>query len=613
MKSPKVLSVIISTAYISIALFSTSAVATAGKIEVFVDDVYVTGGVLVDDFSGTTIDFSKWRGESEYAVVTDTLNRNLTMISVGNATPVPFNITQTPVNAPNLAAIQATIEVNSASTVAGDSVSANIAGQYYNRSSAAPTSQFGDIMAVLSIGDRNNGNLEAWATILDSVDPFFGTWNTTTYDIITAPGALLPNTPYIARIEYDQGLNEFTFTVDGTSITRAGPARQGPANLTRQFLSTTSRSDPNASIRASFDDVIVGNVLVDDFSSDLLDRSVWGDYGHAVALSSRIYPAVPGKLLLFASNEDIPQTGRADAGIYLDQFNPDRIEARVAISSNSLLQPGIRGRIRLTGYAYNEKRDNVALPYDGCDDEVWVQLQINLLDGALKAYADSQVENVDCDTKRTLISETFTTPIAFDTEYLLWIERNGNTLTLGLDNEQFSHTIQTPIYPPSPQTGYRRLNLRIQDASSPDDDDDDDGGGGGGCFIATAAYGSYLDPKVKFLREFRDRILLTNSTGTAFVEFYYRHSPPIADYIRERETLRTIVRALLSIIVYSIEYPVAAMLILICLTTFALSAARRRAGSKTRSAWPRDPASGAATDRGRVKAATQLGDRSGRG
>ena len=56
-------------------------------------------------------------------------------------------------------------------------------------------------------------------------------------------------------------------------------------------------------------------------------------------------------------------------------------------------------------------------------------------------------------------------------------------------------------------------------------------GGGGGCFIATAAFGSYLDPNVKALRNFRDDYLLTNSVGTVFVNFYYNTSPSIADFI----------------------------------------------------------------------------------
>ena len=81
------------------------------------------------------------------------------------------------------------------------------------------------------------------------------------------------------------------------------------------------------------------------------------------------------------------------------------------------------------------------------------------------------------------------------------------------------------------------------------------GSGSSDCFIATAAYGSWLDPHVLTLREFRDNYLLTNYAGTWFVNFYYRHSPPIADYIREREGLKLGVRLVLTPVVYAIEYP----------------------------------------------------------
>jgi hypothetical protein len=72
--------------------------------------------------------------------------------------------------------------------------------------------------------------------------------------------------------------------------------------------------------------------------------------------------------------------------------------------------------------------------------------------------------------------------------------------------------------------------------------DSDDGGSQEGCFIATAAYGSYMEEQVMILRNFRDRILYSSDWGTAAVHFYYKHSPPLADFIAEHQNLRKVVR-----------------------------------------------------------------------
>ncbi len=73
----------------------------------------------------------------------------------------------------------------------------------------------------------------------------------------------------------------------------------------------------------------------------------------------------------------------------------------------------------------------------------------------------------------------------------------------------------------------------------------DSGGSGGGCFIATAVYGSYEAPFVIILRQFRDQYLLTNEPGRWFVGQYYQYSPPAAEWIRNRETIKSIIRLML--------------------------------------------------------------------
>jgi subtilisin family serine protease len=96
------------------------------------------------------------------------------------------------------------------------------------------------------------------------------------------------------------------------------------------------------------------------------------------------------------------------------------------------------------------------------------------------------------------------------------------------------------------------------------------GGGGGGCFIATAAYGSAMHPYVRALRQFRDRHLLTNSSGKAFVNFYYKYSPPIADVIKDREYLRFIARIALTPVVMFVVFPYFSLSVCMLLIFFSI-------------------------------------------
>jgi hypothetical protein len=67
--------------------------------------------------------------------------------------------------------------------------------------------------------------------------------------------------------------------------------------------------------------------------------------------------------------------------------------------------------------------------------------------------------------------------------------------------------------------------------------------GGGGCFIATVAYGTPMAEEIQVLRELRDEYLLNSPVGEALVEFYYKVSPPLAEFITEHPSLKPIVRA----------------------------------------------------------------------
>lgn len=101
-----------------------------------------------------------------------------------------------------------------------------------------------------------------------------------------------------------------------------------------------------------------------------------------------------------------------------------------------------------------------------------------------------------------------------------------------------------------------------------------------GCFIATAAYGSFLDPHVSALRLFRDRYLEPYAWGRVVMDFYYSHSPPLAEVIEQNRSLRIITRWLLAPLVYFIIYPIYSLTLLLASGLLVYFLELRRRGMK---------------------------------
>lgn len=101
----------------------------------------------------------------------------------------------------------------------------------------------------------------------------------------------------------------------------------------------------------------------------------------------------------------------------------------------------------------------------------------------------------------------------------------------------------------------------------------DAGGGedGGFCFVATAAYGSYIHPHVAILRDFRDTILMPSDLGAAFVDFYYSYGPYWAELIVDKEPLRSLARVFLLPWVLLAYVTVKFGAVGLCMMVFALS------------------------------------------
>lgn len=120
----------------------------------------------------------------------------------------------------------------------------------------------------------------------------------------------------------------------------------------------------------------------------------------------------------------------------------------------------------------------------------------------------------------------------------VYVANKGETSVSVID------TFDNSVLTPNITVGAVPIALGAFIGTLPTDSDDGDGsgGGGGGCFIATAAFGSSMEPHVEILKDFRDAYLLPNKPGQAFVRLYYTYSPPLADFIARHESLKTIVR-----------------------------------------------------------------------
>ncbi len=94
-------------------------------------------------------------------------------------------------------------------------------------------------------------------------------------------------------------------------------------------------------------------------------------------------------------------------------------------------------------------------------------------------------------------------------------------------------------------------------ATLPEEEDGEENGDGDGssldCFIATACYGTPMADEVNILRDFRDRYLMRNPVGREFIRFYNKYGPKAADFIRNKEPLKKIIRLCLRSFVWAIK------------------------------------------------------------
>ena len=76
---------------------------------------------------------------------------------------------------------------------------------------------------------------------------------------------------------------------------------------------------------------------------------------------------------------------------------------------------------------------------------------------------------------------------------------------------------------------------------------------GGTCFVATAAYRSPQHPDVIYLHNFRDQTLVQYQKGRAFISWYWRVGPKLADYVNRHPSFRPLAKFLIGAIVFALK------------------------------------------------------------
>lgn len=363
----------------------------------------------------------------------------------------------------------------------------------------------------------------------------------------------------------------------------SGGATLGIRDSTRLEI----RDDETSDIIVSFSDVSLLRMVEGDSADIMVSKtgpsmSTITAEGNAIAgtATEAVDYTDPMAMLTFDAVLDQDQTFtlftleddllEGDEGLDLLLFLPDDSEAVVGELSRAVLieddEPNQPGRLTLDVTGGTSVSENVGT----------VSFTVNRVDGSSGAVAvdyvtvDAIVGNVATAGSDYVAatgtlsfadgqtSETFTIAIIDDT-------------VANSSDRQFDVLLANPTGGATIEPDNGSITLFIQEDDGVPDDDDCVGLCD--CFIATAAYGSYLDPHVDTLRAFRDEHLLDYEMGRAFVAWYYDVSPEIAAYIAEHESLRFTTRIMLTPVVYLIEYPGRGVLVLLGLV---LLSTRRR-------------------------------------
>ena len=312
----------------------------------------------------------------------------------------------------------------------------SIAGTFYNSSSAAPTTELGDVFVRLAIGDRGNGP-EAWYELQVSTNDDFSTATLTTDSF----GAVTLNTEYTARILYDGNMN-FAFTFNGITRNVNGPARAGNAFAASRIMTERLRfgqinSTPNefdegsddgtpAVIAGTFDDVTTDGGLQDSFAATDINQTIWsGDENRVVIIGEQLHFSVKTQ-----------SASRMTESVVIKGDHRNAFGAEIELLSGSTTNANTLLIARIAHYLSNDTVDTSSGgTANGLEGNIWTQFGLESDAGVLSAFINTQRST---DATFSTSQEVFSTDIRsinFDQVYTLLIEKTGSIVEYKIDGD----------------------------------------------------------------------------------------------------------------------------------------------------------------------------------
>jgi hypothetical protein len=386
--------------------------------------------VLYDDFSGKYLDPARWTPqESVIKVENGKLVNQLAAKpsdGTGSGQPVAF------MNSATIHTIKTTVTLQEAiirNEFTG-SVSAGIFANYFQTAD-------GSCMAMLQIIYNPDKSVVAGYGIADGAN-FQG-------DILA--NNLKLNTAYDLTVSHNETNNTFTFTIDGTSKSVAGPQKTG--NIDNPFKNISVQINPNqlnkgvdGYVAATFEDVYVNGSLYDDFNTAPLNNTKWGNWETVRRIES-------GKLNLSVNNSG--QMSRTTNSLILTENQPFHVEASVKVKSDSWLLNGATGMARINSVLYNDTYGaGSGKTYNGSEGNVsaLVAIRVKADRTMYVQYYCERSDDATWSTYTTLFSGNFSTSVQFDTSAVLGLTFDAaqKKIIFHCNNEQVTYNILTPVY-----------------------------------------------------------------------------------------------------------------------------------------------------------------------